>query len=492
MEKLIEQLLQFRFFGAFGNIEERELLSQYLIQFLKGENAVFPRQLIRSFGHFYSLFESMIEAPDLKEAFKKYPELRQDVIREFLKLNEEAEESPGKIKRIIAKFETSFGMLIPVLKLRLRYSYLHRAFNFVKRIFRFLNRVTKGINNAVISYHGKKFQKHLRKKVHQYDEALESLDPFFSFLGCSDKEGSLDLINFDIKEHFQILKQKETYLHDLVLLLGQISEIERQVLKEQLQDIETKPTLLQTDHTREEITDILPGRILEGVLPVEMAYLGNETTESIFYKKFVEQNLLAYKYEGRQYLPEQCKNWENEKERIHEQGPIILCLDSSASMIGKAEQYAKAISFYVLKEAIAQGRKCFLITFSKKMTVSILEQGQSKPEGILRLLKQSFHGGTDLHDPLNKSLELLQTNAYGDADVLLITDGQLPQLNPQIQQRIKIARNQQNRFIHIAIANQAYKKKWNIFDEDIHFHPKKSENLKSLVKRMKTNRHSNF
>ena len=47
-----------------------------------------------------------------------------------------------------------------------------------------------------------------------------------------------------------------------------------------------------------------------------------------------------------------------------EQGPIILCLDTSGSMMGAREVVAKAVAVACIRAAVHQGRKCFLYAFS--------------------------------------------------------------------------------------------------------------------------------
>jgi uncharacterized protein with von Willebrand factor type A (vWA) domain len=110
-----------------------------------------------------------------------------------------------------------------------------------------------------------------------------------------------------------------------------------------------------------------------------------------------------------------------------ELGPIILCLDTSGSMRGAREVVAKALALECLRGAHRQRRRCYLYAFSGPEQVQELELGVDADSlaRLLDFLAGSFNGGTDVDAPLQRSLERLERDEWQQADVLMVTDGEV-------------------------------------------------------------------
>ncbi|CAD7700910.1 unnamed protein product [Ostreobium quekettii] len=133
-----------------------------------------------------------------------------------------------------------------------------------------------------------------------------------------------------------------------------------------------------------------------------------------------------------------------------EQGPIIVCLDTSGSMIGGRETVAKAVVLECLRGAHRQRRACYLYAFSGPQDVKELELSvtvQSLDE-LLKFLEHSFHGGTDVDEPLKLSLERLQLKEWAQADILMVTDGEIPLPDDYILKQIEKAREEMGLEVH--------------------------------------------
>ncbi len=107
-------------------------------------------------------------------------------------------------------------------------------------------------------------------------------------------------------------------------------------------------------------------------------------------------------------------------------GPMLICIDTSASMSGAPERVAKAVALEAMRCAMREHRACFLIAFSGPGDLRELELA-ADPEGILRLvqfLSESFHGGTEFGQPLERALERVAQGAWQRADLLLASDGE--------------------------------------------------------------------
>lgn len=97
-----------------------------------------------------------------------------------------------------------------------------------------------------------------------------------------------------------------------------------------------------------------------------------------------------------------------------EQGPIIVCLDTSASMQGPREIVAKAVVLECLRGANRQQRLCYLYAFSGPQDVQELELGMDPHcmEELLRFLEFSFSGGTCVEEALTLGINRLKSKEW--------------------------------------------------------------------------------
>jgi len=148
--------------------------------------------------------------------------------------------------------------------------------------------------------------------------------------------------------------------------------------------------------------------------------------------RIAEQTLLAY--EHRQFAAEptweRAPGFERDPHPVVrpelQSGPMILCVDTSASMEGAPEQVAKAIVLEAARVAAAQRRPCLLYAFSGPGDLCELELGPDA-DGLAALaafLASSFHGGTDVCEPFERALAAIETQTWSAADLLLASDGE--------------------------------------------------------------------
>lgn len=166
-----------------------------------------------------------------------------------------------------------------------------------------------------------------------------------------------------------------------------------------------------------------------------------------------------------------------------EMGPIIVCLDTSASMLGPRETVAKSLTLECMRGAIRQQRRCLVYAFSGPGDVQELELGVG-PESIsslLNFLTMSFSGGTDVDAPLACSLgtffraprlsapialhltvclclilpaERLGREEWNMADILMVTDGEIPPPNEDIIQKLNLAKEELGLTVHGLLVGQ--------------------------------------
>ena len=122
-------------------------------------------------------------------------------------------------------------------------------------------------------------------------------------------------------------------------------------------------------------------------------------------------------------------------------GPMIVCIDTSASMAGAAEQVARAIVLEAARVAHSTRRRCLLYAWSGPGNLARREiGGEDGLFEIARFLGESFHGGTDVSDLFARVLDDLASAAWRQADLLIASDGEFG-CTPALLGRLAAARD---------------------------------------------------
>ena len=129
-------------------------------------------------------------------------------------------------------------------------------------------------------------------------------------------------------------------------------------------------------------------------------------------------------------------------------GPMIVCLDTSGSMRGAPEAVAKACVLQALRCAQAQQRGCTLIAFGGPgdLLVRALD-GAHGLDSLLDLMGQGFDGGTDVQTPIEHAVALVQSAAWAQADVLIVSDGEFG-LTPATREALRSAKHRLGLRVH--------------------------------------------
>lgn len=119
-------------------------------------------------------------------------------------------------------------------------------------------------------------------------------------------------------------------------------------------------------------------------------------------------------------------------------------------MYGSRELVAKAITLECLRGAHRQKRECYVYAFSGPNDVMELELGVDSASiaRLLSFLTMGFSGGTDVDAPLALSLERLGREGWELADILMVTDGEIPFPNQDIINRLDSAKAELGLKVH--------------------------------------------
>jgi uncharacterized protein with von Willebrand factor type A (vWA) domain len=166
---------------------------------------------------------------------------------------------------------------------------------------------------------------------------------------------------------------------------------------------------------RESVVGVHLGGEAALALPSELALLGDPATEDLFYQRLLEHRLVSLALAGA---------GDGGVGRPARRGPVIACIDTSASMAGPPELVAKALVLAICRRVVPRGRAVHLILFGGfgERTEVLLRRGRGGLEGLLAFLDHAFQAGTDFDGPLMRAMSLLEEADLAAADVLVVTD----------------------------------------------------------------------
>lgn len=338
-----------------------------------------------------------------------------------------------------------------------------------------------------------KFIKELLEKLANF----KKLEKSFSAL-CEDTGFLWDLSKgffrdsgFDILNTYADLLEKDESLKNFAEILGKHTRTQKEYEKE----LREKTVIYTEYHPRPaykgQITGIRTSNDISSVLPTELALLKNPATKKLFELKYAQKQLLSFKYVNP--VPEQKTKTEREeisieKEKTEQNGPIIICVDTSGSMHGTPESVAKTITFALTRIAIKEKRKCYLISFSTGIETLDLSyfsaDGKNQLDTLISFLRMSFNGGTDASPALRHALEMLEKEDYKNADVLMISDFVMGSLRPDIVSRIEAEKKKNTDFYSLVIGNTSNQNVIECFNHNWSYNMNDSQSGKRLVEQL--------
>ncbi len=291
----------------------------------------------------------------------------------------------------------------------------------------------------------------------------------------------------EILQKYAETLRRNPHLQELARLLGRLRAAE---IEFELEQVEISKSSRETKYNHAQKEEFIGLRLSDEIahaMPSELALLADPLTESIFIKKWAEKKLQTWQYRAK-YLSQRTEREIRPELRpkASDKGPFILCIDTSGSMQGAPEQVAKTLAFAILKIALNEGRKCFLISFSTRIETLELTDIKGNLPRIIAFLAMSFHGGTDASPALNAALAQIQQKQYAKADVIMISDFIMPHLGQETTKEIIAAKQHlATKFISLSINRQTNQKIINIFDQNWQYDPAKPETLLEMLRAVK-------
>jgi uncharacterized protein with von Willebrand factor type A (vWA) domain len=210
----------------------------------------------------------------------------------------------------------------------------------------------------------------------------------------------------DLERYAAVFKKRA----DLQEILEQVGRIELEYGSKKLS---------LSPYSRNEVHSVTFSSNIQTLLPIEVVKLKNPTLKLKFYADMLEEKLLTYQLRG--------ENWNSDTAGKRRKGPVIALVDTSASMRGGRELFAKAVMLAITRRMLKEGRDVKVILFSSKWQTFEIELTNKKRMGqeFLEFLKYTFGGGTDFNSALRAGLKALKgEKAFEGADFLFLTDGE--------------------------------------------------------------------
>lgn len=329
----------------------------------------------------------------------------------------------------------------------------------------------------------------MEAKVNEFVQLQSIISPFSDYLsGHWDMSRSLwQDSSFEAIQHYDDLLKREKELQELADILGQMREAELEIEEETFEKTIIRQEWVADEMMRTELVDVHSSDDLSHMLSSEAALLG-EDTEDLFLKKWVDKQLLTFRYEDRKLVKSEDTFSEvYQRTRLKEKGPFIICVDTSESMNGRPEQIAKVLCLGILKMASRENRRAYLINFSTGVQTLDLQDIGKSIDAIAKFLRMSFYGGTDISLPIFEAIKQLRTNNYRDADVLVISDFIMYKIHDSILDEVKyFQQNQDTQFHSLTLSKQANPDILKFFDTNWVYDPKEKGIIREMTKGLRT------
>lgn len=337
----------------------------------------------------------------------------------------------------------------------------------------------------------KKFIEEFFEKLEKFKKLENLLCKIFDETGFlwDLSKGLFNESGFEILRQYADFLEKDESLNEFAETLGKHNRIQRIYEKEVREKVIVKNEWKPKPAYKGQISGIRMSSDISSVLPSELALFSNPATKKLFELKFAQNQLMSFKYET--FVPEEKNEIQTEeisKEKEEQKGPVIICVDTSGSMNGTPENIAKTITFALSKIALQEKRSCYLISFSTDIeTLNLSFKDKTNNEvlsTLVKFLRKSFNGGTDPCLALEHAVKLLQTENWKNADVLMISDFVMDNLDEDLENKIEIEKKKNTDFFSLVIGSGGNQETINCFNHNWFYNMNDSRAARHLVEQL--------
>lgn len=202
----------------------------------------------------------------------------------------------------------------------------------------------------------------------------------------------------------------------------------------------------RVDHAaHSDIEGVGVGSDLTALLPHEMVQMSDTDMDALFAYKYATRRLQTFSYKSQVMHP----SHKLQLHRARQKGPMIVCLDTSASMQGVPSEIAHSLVVKLLQLALRQDRDFLLIAFSVSAKHIDVRQQRTR---LLEFFRQPSSGNTDAVEMLDAVIDTVCSRPeYGSADVLLVSDFHIPKVPERQLRQMSLLRDNGTKFFGLQI-----------------------------------------
>ena len=196
---------------------------------------------------------------------------------------------------------------------------------------------------------------------------------------------------------------------------------------------------------KSDIVGITVGNDMTAILPSELTLLAERKTQDVFYHNYAAKRLQLF-----------ASVSQSIHGKRHQDGPVIMCVDTSSSMSGNPMMIAKVLAITVAIIAWRRKRDVIIVKYSDDYDYLVLGHHHSQLAKLLKYMRTALSGGNNENrlflSLFNDILPTLPT--YKTADVLCISDFGWMQLSSGTIDAINNQKQQGMRFYGLNIESE--------------------------------------
>lgn len=198
---------------------------------------------------------------------------------------------------------------------------------------------------------------------------------------------------------------------------------------------------------KSDIVGITVGDNLNAVLPSELALLSDNKTQDVFYHNFVAKRLQLFA----------SASQSNKNALRHQDGPVIVCVDTSSSMSGKPLLIAKTLAITVAIIAWRRKRDVLMVKYSDCYDYIELGHRRSHLPELMKFLRIVVSGGNNENEMFPWLFNEIKPNMsdYETADILCISDFGWTKLFSETENIIKEQKEHGLRFYGLNVESES-------------------------------------
>ena len=200
--------------------------------------------------------------------------------------------------------------------------------------------------------------------------------------------------------------------------------------------------------SKSDIAGITVGNDLNSLLPSEVALLAEPQTQDIFFRNYAEKRLQVF-----------ASASSSDADPVeHQDGPVIICLDTSGSMSGRPSQIAAALTMAVAIIAQRRHRKVLIVRYADNHHLFELKNLRRQRKDLLDFLTLFCDGGNDENEMFSWlfGTVLPKQGEFTSADVLCVSDFGWTSVNSETFKTIKEYKDRGMIFYGLDVTGKAF------------------------------------